>query len=84
MTLREKFSPTCFLSALGAGGLSVSFFMYLMFLVPHPTTPMATFEYIMEALEKGDYISFISSVALVFIIAFAILHFKLLYWNTKQ
>src|SRR5574344_2065920 len=84
MTLREKFSPTCFLSALGAGGLSVSFFMYLMFLVPHPTTPMATFEYIMEALEKGDAISFISSFALVFIIAFAILHFKLLYWNTKQ
>ena len=84
MTLREKFSPTCFLSALGAGGLSVSFFMYLMFLVPHPTTPMATFEYIMEALEKGDSISFISSFALVFIIAFAILHFKLLYWNTKQ
>src|SRR5574344_375552 len=84
MILREKFSPTCFLSALGAGGLSVSFFMYLMFLVPHPTTPMATFEYIMEALEKGDAISFISSFALVFIIAFAILHFKLLYWNTKQ
>ena len=76
MTLREKFSPTCFLSALGAGGLSVSFFMYLMFLVPHPTTPMATFEYIMEALEKGDAISFISSFALVFIIAFAILDTK--------
>ncbi len=84
MKLREKFSPTCYLSALGAGGLSVSFFMYLMFLVPHPNTPMATFEYVFAALEKGDYISFIVAFSLVFIIAFALLHFKLLIWNTKQ
>ena len=84
MTLREKFSPTCFLSALGAGGLSVSFFMYLMFLVPHPTTPMATYDYIMPALLKADWLSFVISFSLVFIIAFAFLHFKLLIWNTKQ
>ncbi|CAM3518223.1 TsoY family (seleno)protein [Arcobacter aquimarinus] len=84
MILREKFSPTCFLSALGAGGLSVSFFMYLMFLVPHPTTPMATYDYIMPALLKADWLSFVISFSLVFIIAFAFLHFKLLIWNTKQ
>ena len=52
MILREKFSPMCFLSALGAGGLSVSFFMYLMFLVPHPNTPMATYDFIIPALLK--------------------------------
>lgn len=84
MILREKFSPMCFLSALGAGGLSVSFFMYLMFLVPHPNTPMATYDFIMPALLKGDWLSFIISFSLVFIIAFAFLHFKLLVWNTKQ
>lgn len=84
MTLREKFSPTCFLSALGAGGLSVSFFMYLMFLVPHPNTPMATYDFIMPALLKGDWLSFVISFSLVFIIAFAFFHFKLLLWNTKQ
>jgi hypothetical protein len=84
MILREKFSPMCFLSALGAGGLSVSFFMYLMFLVPHPNTPMATFDFIMPALLKGDWLSLVSSFSLVFIIAFAYLHFKLLIWNTKQ
>ena len=84
MTLREKFSPTCFLSALGAGGLSVSFFMYLMFLVPHPTTPMATYDYIMPALLKADWLSFVISFSLVFIVVFAFLHFKLLIWNTKQ
>ncbi len=84
MILREKFSPMCFLSALGAGGLSVSFFMYLMFLVPHPNTPMATFDFILPALQKGDWLSLVSSFSLVFIIAFAYLHFKLLIWNTKQ
>ena len=84
MNLREKFSPICYLSSLGAGGLAVSFFMYLMFLVPHPKTPMATFDFIMPVLLKGNWLSFIVSFSLVFIIAFAFLHFKLLIWNTKQ
>ena len=84
MILREKFSPMCFLSALGAGGLGVSFFMYLMFLVPHPNSPMATYDFIMPALLKGDWLSFVASFSLVFIIAFTFLHFKLLFWNTKQ
>lgn len=84
MELREKFSPTCYLSALGAGGLSISFFMYLMFLIPHPTTPMATFEYVFPTLEKGDWLAFITAFSLVFIIAFALLHFKLIIWNTRQ
>lgn len=84
MILREKYLPTCFLSALGAGGLSVSFFMYLMFLVPHPNTPMATYNFILPALLKADWLSFVISFSLVFIIVFAFLHFKLLIWNTKQ
>ncbi|APW65891.1 hypothetical protein LPB137_08485 [Poseidonibacter parvus] len=84
MTLREKFSPMCFLSALGAGGLSVSFFMYLMFLVPHEGAPMATFDFIYPQLLKGNWLSLVSAFSLVFIIAFAFLHFKLLIWNTKQ
>lgn len=84
MILREKFSPICFLSSLGAGGLSVSFFMYLMFLVPHPNSPMATYDFIIPALLKGDWLSFVTSFSLAFIIAFAFLHFTLLFWNTKQ
>lgn len=84
MTLREKFSPMCFLSALGAGGLSVSFFMYLMFLVPHSGSPMATFDFIIVELTKGTWLSFVISFSLVFILVFAYFHFKLLIWNTKQ
>ncbi len=84
MELREKFTPMCFLSALGAGGLSVSFFMYLMFLVPHKGVPMAIFDFVYPALLKGDWLSFIVAFSLVFILAFAFFHFKFLIWNTKQ
>jgi hypothetical protein len=84
MLLKEQYSPMYFLAALGAGGLSVSFYMYLMFLVPHADTPMATYNHIMPILSEGTFISFISAFSLVFIIAFAYLHFKLLIWNIKQ
>ena len=84
MNLREKFTPMCFLSALGAGGLSVSFFMYLMFLVPHKGSPMATFDFVYPELIKGTWLSFVIAFSLVFILAFALLHFKFLIWNTKQ
>jgi hypothetical protein len=84
MLLKEKYSPMYFLAALGSGGLSVSFFMYLMFLVPHPDTPMATYNDVMPALLNGDWLSFVVAFSLVFIIAFAYFHFKLLFWNIKQ
>ncbi len=80
----KEFNPTYFLASLGAGGLSVSFFMYLMFLVPHKGTPMATFNHIYPVLLQGTWLSFLSAFSLVFIIFFAIMHFKLLIWNTKQ
>jgi len=84
MTLREKFNPMCYLVSLGSGGLSVSFFMYLMFLVPHKNTPMATFNHIFPELIKMTWLSFVIVIALIGIIVFAFLHFKLLIWNTKQ
>ncbi|MFA7570186.1 MAG: hypothetical protein WCY75_02930 [Sulfurimonadaceae bacterium] len=84
MELREKFTPMCFLSALGAGGLSVSFFMYLMFLVPHQGVPMATFDFILPVLLKGDWLSLVAAVSLLLIVLFAFLHFKFLIWNTQQ
>ncbi|RXJ89143.1 hypothetical protein CRV01_11035 [Arcobacter sp. CECT 8983] len=84
MTLREKFNPMCFLASLGAGGLSVSFFMYLMFLVPHKDTPMATFNHVFPQLIKGTWLSITIAIALIGILLFAFFHFKLLIWNTKQ
>ncbi|HNA28535.1 MAG TPA: hypothetical protein PK437_00660, partial [Thiobacillaceae bacterium] len=33
--LQEKYSPMYHLAALGSGGLAISFFLYLNFLLPH-------------------------------------------------
>jgi len=82
--LKEKYTPVYFLSSLGAGGLSVSFFMYLMFLVPHENSPMATFDFVYPVLLEGTWLSFVSAFSIVFIMGFAFLHFKLLIWNIKQ
>ncbi len=84
MEKRENWSPIYFLSALGAGGLSVSFYMYLMFLVPHKSAPLATFDYIYAAVIKGGWLSVVSVLSVVLVFVFAVLHFKLLIWNTKQ
>ncbi len=49
MTTRAKrpadtYSPLYFLASLGAGGLTVTFFMFLFFWVPHPNQPVPIFE----------------------------------------
>lgn len=82
--LKEKYTPIYFLSSLGSGGLAASFFMYLMFLVPHKGSPMATFDHVYPVLLEGTWLSFVSAFAIVFIIAFSFFHFKLLFWNIKQ
>jgi len=82
--LRENFSPMYFLAALGAGGLSVSFFMYLMFLVPHKGVPLPTFDFVYSALMSGTWLSFVTAFCLVMIVLFAVLHFKMLIWCVKQ
>ncbi|MDP0947329.1 hypothetical protein, partial [Klebsiella pneumoniae] len=46
----QPWHPSYWLAALGAGGLSVSFFMYLMWLVPHPGFPMPTWQHLRSLL----------------------------------
>ncbi len=83
--LGAQYSPLYFLAALGNGGISVSFFMYLMFMVKHPDTPMPTFNHIFPLLTGGDVTkALLISVALILIAYFAINHFRLLAWNVKQ
>ncbi len=40
----KKFNPLRFLQPLGAGGLAVSFFMYIMFMTEHKGLPIPTFD----------------------------------------
>ena len=84
--LRERYSPMYFLAALGAGGLAVSFFIYPMFLLPHPDTPMVTFNHLWPALTSGDnpLLAALIGIDLAAIAVFAILHFWLLAWNLRE
>lgn len=83
--LKEKYSPLYFLASLGAGGMGVSFFMYLMFLIPHPDFGMPTFEHIVPYI-MGDnlLISALVILVLLTIVYFLMKHFRLLIWNIKE
>lgn len=49
----NRYSPLYFLASLGAGGLAVTFFMWLMFWVPHPGLPVPIFENAWALLTGG-------------------------------
>lgn len=82
--LKEKYSPMYFLAALGAGGLAVSFFMYLNFLVPHKGVPMITADILFPKIAQGNLISFLIVLAFAGIVFFAFKHIELLIWNIKE
>src|SRR5699024_5868049 len=78
-------NPAYFLAALGNGGLATSFFMYLMFMVPHPDTPMVTFNHIIPYIVGGrPFVSVSIIVAMIGMVYFAARHFQRLFWNIKQ
>ena len=83
--LGEKYSPMYFLAALGGGGLTVSFFMYLMFMTPHKDTPVPTFGSLLQTIGSGNLLqSAMIVAALLGIIFFAVLHYRLLAWNISE
>lgn len=83
--LGAGYSPLYFLAALGAGGSVVTFFMYLMFMLPHPDTPIPVFEDLAAVFTAGPLASQImTAVSLVGIILFGALHIRLLVWNIAE
>ncbi|MDO6591000.1 hypothetical protein DS901_16170 [Loktanella sp. D2R18] len=81
----DSYSPLYFLASLGAGGLAVTFFMYLMFWVPHPGQPVPVFEDILRAWSAGDVgMKVAIVVAVTGIAGFAFLNIKSLIWNLSQ
>lgn len=80
-----NFNPLYFLAALGSGGLSVSFFIYLMFLIPHPDTPMVTFYDVWPILTGPNLVNaLLTGLAILVILFFAFWHFRLLIWNIRE
>lgn len=80
----ENYSPLYFLASLGSGGLSVSFFMYIMFLIPHPETPLITADKLFPMITAGTYRSVLILAVFAGILYFAYLHFRLLAWNIGE
>ncbi len=80
----ETYSPLYFLASLGAGGVTVTFFMILMFWVPHPGRPVPIFEDIAAAFGTADAgLSLAIFIALAGIAAFAFKNVQLLIWNLR-
>jgi len=78
----DTYSPIYFLASLGAGGIAVTFFMFLMFWVPHPGQPVPVFEDIAAAFATGGVaMQAAIAAALIGIAVFAFLNIKSLIWN---
>lgn len=82
--LGDKYSPMYFLASLGSGGLAVSFFLYLNFLIPHKGVEMVSIDHILPFLQKGNIISALIAAAMIMTLFFIYKHFELLIWNIKE
>lgn len=81
----ERYSPLFFLSSLGAGGLAISFFMYLMWMTPRPGQPIPSFNTLVPAFQDGGLaMQAMIVISLLGIIYFAATHVRLLVWNLRQ
>ena len=78
----DTYSPLYFLASLGAGGIAVTFFMFLMFWVPHPGRPVPVFEDIAAAFAQGGVpMQTAIVIAALGIATFVFLNIKSLLWN---
>ncbi|GAA3860475.1 TsoY family (seleno)protein [Celeribacter arenosi] len=81
----ESYVPLYFLASVGSGGLAVTFFMYLMFWVPHPGRPVPIFEDIAAAWPTASLpLQGAIVVAMAGIALFVFLNIKSLLWNLTQ
>jgi hypothetical protein len=83
--LGEKYSPLYFLAALGNGGLTVAFFIFFMFMVPHPDTPIATFDSVWPYIKNGSLmITLLCLIGYGGMLWFAFRHIRMLAWNIQE
>ncbi len=78
----EIYSPIYFLVSLGMGGLTITFFMWLMHWIPHPDRSIPVFEDIVTAFTAGRIDQKAMIILAVSGIAFyAFLNIRYLIWN---
>lgn len=82
--LQEKYTPMYHLGALGSGGLAISFFLYLNFLLPHESG-IISFDQLWPILAgEPSMKAFWIGVCLTVVLTLATLHFSLMIWNTRE
>ena len=80
-----NWSPLHFLAALGAGGMVITFFMYLLFWVPHPGQPIPVYSDWVSHLQTSTLgTQGLIVLALIGILLFSWLHFSWLFLNFRQ
>ena len=85
MMKTTNWSPLHFLAALGAGGMVVTFFMFLLFWVPHTGQPIPVYSDWMSDFQTASFFKQgIIITALAGILLFGCLHFWLLFLNFKH
>ncbi len=83
--LGEGYSPTYFLAALGNGGLAISFFIYLMFMLPYPEAPIPDFAAVTAGLTTAGPVSTVLvTLALAGVVWFSLQHVRMLVWNLRE
>lgn len=81
----DSYAPLYFLASVGAGGVAVSFFMWLLFWIPHPGRTVPIFEDIAAAFAAGSPLTRgMIALALAGIALFAFLNLRGLFWNLAR
>ncbi len=83
--LAERYTPLYLLAALGAGGMAVAFYLHLMFLTPHPASPVPTWDTLRlfwasagAGARIGVGAAWLATLLLI------VVHFILLGWNVRE
>lgn len=81
----DNWAPQYFLASVGAGGIAVAFFIWLMMWVPHPGQTVPIFEDIAAHFANGSLLAkAMMSAAMAGIAVFAFFNLKLLLWNLNR
>ena len=86
---KKTYNPLMFLAALWPGGMAVTFFMYLMYIVPRDKKefPIPTFDTLKDVCLNTDTSMMMKATVIfgvVWIIYFSFKHIQLLVWNLKK
>jgi len=81
----ESYTPLYLLASLGAGGMAVAVYLHLMFLTPHPATPVPTWDSLSVFWHGAGFPERLGAgVAWSVTLALVLIHVILLLWNLKH